>query len=93
MWDIRISAYCLMPNHYHLLVQTLELNLCANKATYYKKAKRRLDAYELKKMGKLDGKTAIVTGAAGGGSIINISSINGIKAFPGMGLYRAFKAA
>ena len=30
---------------------------------------------------------------AGGGSIINISSINGIKAFPGMGLYSASKAA
>jgi REP element-mobilizing transposase RayT len=22
MWNIRISAYCLMPNHYHLLLQT-----------------------------------------------------------------------
>lgn len=22
MWNLRISAYCLMPNHYHLLVQT-----------------------------------------------------------------------
>jgi len=21
-WDLKISAYCLMPNHYHLLVQT-----------------------------------------------------------------------
>ena len=31
--------------------------------------------------------------AAGGGSIINISSINGIKAFPGMGVYSASKAA
>lgn len=30
---------------------------------------------------------------AGGGSIINISSINGIKAFPGAGLYCASKAA
>lgn len=30
---------------------------------------------------------------AGGGSIINISSINGIKAFPGMGIYSASKAA
>lgn len=31
--------------------------------------------------------------AAGGGSIINISSINGIKAFPGAGLYCTSKAA
>ena len=30
---------------------------------------------------------------AGGGSVINISSINGIKAFPGTGLYGASKAA
>ncbi|MGD2187567.1 MAG: SDR family oxidoreductase [Desulfobacterales bacterium] len=30
---------------------------------------------------------------AGGGSIVNISSINGIKAFPGMGFYSASKAA
>jgi len=30
---------------------------------------------------------------AGGGSIINISSINGIKAFPGAGLYCTSKAA
>lgn len=30
---------------------------------------------------------------AGGGAIINISSINGIKAFPGAGLYCASKAA
>jgi 3-oxoacyl-[acyl-carrier protein] reductase len=30
---------------------------------------------------------------AGAGSIINISSINGIKAFPGMGIYSASKAA
>jgi putative transposase len=22
MWDIKIAAYCLMPNHYHMLVQT-----------------------------------------------------------------------
>jgi REP element-mobilizing transposase RayT len=27
MWNIRISAYCLMPNHYHLLIQTPEANL------------------------------------------------------------------
>lgn len=24
MWKARIAAFCLMPNHYHLLVQTLE---------------------------------------------------------------------
>ncbi len=30
---------------------------------------------------------------AGGGSIVNISSINGIKAFPGQGIYCASKAA
>lgn len=27
LWDIRISAYCLMSNHYHLLVQTPLANL------------------------------------------------------------------
>lgn len=26
-WNIRICAYCLMPNHYHLLVQTPEANI------------------------------------------------------------------
>lgn len=26
-WNLRISAFCLMPNHYHLLVQTPEANL------------------------------------------------------------------
>lgn len=27
MWNLRISAYCLMPNHYHLLAQTPDGNL------------------------------------------------------------------
>jgi len=27
LWDICISAYCLMPNYYHLLIQTAEGNL------------------------------------------------------------------
>jgi REP element-mobilizing transposase RayT len=27
LWNIRISAYCLMPNHYHLLIQTPNGNL------------------------------------------------------------------
>ncbi|MCF8068528.1 MAG: transposase [Desulfobacterales bacterium] len=27
IFHIRVSAYCLMPNHYHLLVQTPEMNL------------------------------------------------------------------
>jgi putative transposase len=27
LWDIRISAYCLMANHYHLLIQTPRGNL------------------------------------------------------------------
>ena len=27
LWNIRISAYCLMSNHYHLLVQTPDGNL------------------------------------------------------------------
>ena len=26
-WNIRIAAYCLMPNHYHMLVQTPEANI------------------------------------------------------------------
>jgi REP element-mobilizing transposase RayT len=27
MWHVRNAAYCLMPNHYHLLVQTPETNI------------------------------------------------------------------
>ena len=27
LWNLRISAYCLLSNHYHLLVQTPEANL------------------------------------------------------------------
>jgi putative transposase len=27
MWNVRIAAYCLMPNHYHLLVRTPDANL------------------------------------------------------------------
>jgi REP-associated tyrosine transposase len=27
IWKIRIAAYCLMPNHYHMLVQTPEANI------------------------------------------------------------------
>jgi REP element-mobilizing transposase RayT len=27
MWKLRIAAYCLMPNHYHLLVQTPDANI------------------------------------------------------------------
>ncbi len=27
MWNIRIAAYCLMPDHYHLLVQTPDANI------------------------------------------------------------------
>ncbi len=27
MWNVRIAALCLMPNHYHLLVQTPDANL------------------------------------------------------------------
>jgi REP element-mobilizing transposase RayT len=27
MWNVRIAAYCLMPNHYHMLVQTPEANI------------------------------------------------------------------
>jgi REP element-mobilizing transposase RayT len=27
LWDVRISAYCLMPNHYHLLIQTPQGNI------------------------------------------------------------------
>ncbi|MCJ7772133.1 MAG: transposase, partial [Desulfobacterales bacterium] len=27
MWNIRVSAYCLLPNHYHLLIQTPEANI------------------------------------------------------------------
>jgi len=27
LWNIHVAAYCLLPNHYHLLVQTPEANL------------------------------------------------------------------
>ena len=27
MWNVRIAAYCLMPNHYHMLIQTADANL------------------------------------------------------------------
>ena len=27
MWNVRLAAYCLMPNHYHLLIQTPDANL------------------------------------------------------------------
>jgi len=27
MWGVNISAYCLMPNHYHMLIQTLLANI------------------------------------------------------------------
>ena len=27
MWNLQVSAYCLMSNHYHLLVQTPEGNI------------------------------------------------------------------
>jgi REP element-mobilizing transposase RayT len=27
MWNIRISAYCMMPNHYHILLQTPDANI------------------------------------------------------------------
>lgn len=27
MWNLRVSAYCLMPNHYHLLVQMPVANI------------------------------------------------------------------
>jgi len=27
MWNLRVSAFCLMPNHYHLLVQTPDANI------------------------------------------------------------------
>ncbi|RLB96762.1 MAG: transposase, partial [Deltaproteobacteria bacterium] len=26
-WNIRIAAYCLMPNHYHMLIQTPDANI------------------------------------------------------------------
>jgi REP element-mobilizing transposase RayT len=27
IWNVRIAAYCLVPNHYHVLLQTPEANL------------------------------------------------------------------
>lgn len=27
MWNVRTAAYCLMPNHYHMLIQTPDANL------------------------------------------------------------------
>ena len=26
-WNIRVAAYCLMPNHYHMLIQTPDANI------------------------------------------------------------------
>ena len=26
-WNVRIAAYCLMPNHYHMLIQTPDARL------------------------------------------------------------------
>ena len=27
IWNVRIAAYCLMPNHYHMLIQTPDANI------------------------------------------------------------------
>ena len=27
MWNVRIAAYCMVPNHYHILLQTPDANL------------------------------------------------------------------
>ena len=27
MWNLRVGAYCLMPNHYHLLIQAPDANI------------------------------------------------------------------
>jgi REP element-mobilizing transposase RayT len=27
LWNVRVAAYCLMPNHYHMLIQTPDANL------------------------------------------------------------------
>ena len=27
MWNIRVAAYCLMTNHYHILIQTPDANI------------------------------------------------------------------
>ena len=27
MWNVRIAAYCMVPNHYHVLIQTPDANL------------------------------------------------------------------
>ena len=27
MWNVRIAAYCLVPNHYHMLIQTPDANI------------------------------------------------------------------
>ena len=40
MWNIRIAAFCLIPNHYHMLVQTPEANI-SNKGV-----KSALDLFE-----------------------------------------------
>jgi putative transposase len=34
MWNIRVAAYCLMPNHYHILIQTPDANISRSMANY-----------------------------------------------------------
>jgi len=46
-WNIRIAAYCLMPNHYHLLLQTPEGNVS--------RAMRHIDGLYTQRFNRLHG--------------------------------------
>ena len=41
LWDVRICAYCLMPNHYHLLNHTPMGNLYRSMAIYLDRKLRK----------------------------------------------------
>ena len=41
LWDVRICAYCLMPNHYHLLSHTPMGNLYRSMAIYLDRKLRK----------------------------------------------------
>ena len=56
LWNINIAAYCLMPNHYHLLLQTPE----GNPFTIHETHKRSLHASEITHMNFCEGQAIFV---------------------------------
>jgi REP element-mobilizing transposase RayT len=37
LWNLKVTAYCLMPTHYHILLQTPEANLSRSMRHIYPK--------------------------------------------------------